>query len=205
MKFKCKCKFLQHTNMQTSLMHSVCIFFEKKNVLSDRLNITRVKLLQGSWAMSFMRMVQRMRMPFFHTLTALDVAQQAVLSPLNAGDCVPRLQKQVGIDPSSILELRHAGTCRRGRRALTGCALKRRVSAAHHVYAIMIFILSVRRQEYLMKVIFSGNRCSAVGPTVIRQGTVSQGLVVIWCGLLVVFIFYIITLLQNASVLNTND
>ena len=32
--------------MQTSLMHSVCKFFDnKKNVFSDRLNITRVKLL----------------------------------------------------------------------------------------------------------------------------------------------------------------
>ena len=119
-----------------------------------------------------MLMVQHMRKPFSHTLMALDVVYQAVLSPLNAGDCVPRLQKQVGIDPSCILVLCHAGTCRRGRRAWTGCALKRRVSVAHHVYAFMMFTLSVRRQEYLMKAIFSGVRCSAVGRTVIRQGTV---------------------------------
>ena len=49
-------------------------------------------------------------------------------------------------------------------------------------YAIMMFTLSVRRQEYLMKVIFSGLRCSAVGPTVIRQEIVSEDLVLIGCG-----------------------
>ena len=60
---------------------------------------------------------QRMRKPFSHTFTDLDVVHQAVLSPLNTGDCVRQLQIQVGIDPSYILVLCHAGTCRRGRRA----------------------------------------------------------------------------------------
>ena len=36
-----------------------------------------------------------------------------------------------------------------------------------------MFTLSVRRQEYLMKVIFYGLSCSAVGRTLIRQGSVS--------------------------------
>ena len=43
-----------------------------------------------------MLMDQRIIKPFFHTLTALDVVHQAALSPLNAGDCVPQLQIQVG-------------------------------------------------------------------------------------------------------------
>ena len=43
-------------------------------------------------------MDQRMRKPFSHTLIALDVVHQAAISPLNAGDCVPQLQIQVGID-----------------------------------------------------------------------------------------------------------
>ena len=119
-----------------------------------------------------MLLVQRVRKPFSHMLTALDVAHQTVLSPLNAGACVPRLQKQIGMYPSCILVLCHAGTCRRGRSAWTGCALKRRASAVHHVYAIIMFTLSVWRRDYLMKVIFSELRCSAVGRTVIRQGSV---------------------------------
>ena len=41
------------------------------------------------------------------------------------------------------------------------------------ILRIMMLTLSVRRQEYLMKVILSGLRCSAVGQTVIRQETVS--------------------------------
>ena len=41
-------------------------------------------------------------------------------------------QIQVGIDSSCILLLCHARTCRRGCRAWTGCALKRRASAAPH-------------------------------------------------------------------------
>ena len=49
-----------------------------------------------------MLMDQRMRKPFSYTFTALDVVHQAALSPLNAGDCVPKLQIQVGIDPSCI-------------------------------------------------------------------------------------------------------
>ena len=57
-------------------------------------------------------MDQYMRKPFFHTLTALYVVHQAVLSPLNADDCIPQLQIQVGIDPSCILVLCHAVTCR---------------------------------------------------------------------------------------------
>ena len=36
-----------------------------------------------------------------------------------------------------------------------------------------MFTLSVRRQKYLMKVILCGLRCSAVGRTLIRQGSVS--------------------------------
>ena len=50
-------------------------------------------------------MVQHMRKPFSHKMEALDVVYQAVLSPLNVGDCVPRLQKQVGIDSSCIFVL----------------------------------------------------------------------------------------------------
>ena len=36
-----------------------------------------------------------------------------------------------------------------------------------------MFMLSVQRQEYLMKVIFNGLGCSTVGRTLIRQGPVS--------------------------------
>ena len=50
-----------------------------------------------------MLMDQHMRKPFSHMLTALDVVHQAALSPLNAGDCVPQLQIQIGIDLSCIL------------------------------------------------------------------------------------------------------
>ena len=35
-----------------------------------------------------------------------------------------------------------------------------------------MFTLSVRRQEYLMKAIVYGLKCSAVGRTLIRQGSV---------------------------------
>ena len=70
---------------------------------------------------------QRMRKLFSHTSIvldieseygfpywkiALDVVHQTALSPLNVGDCVPQLQKQVGIDTSCILVLCHAGTYR---------------------------------------------------------------------------------------------
>ena len=48
---------------------------------------------------------QLMRKPSSHTLTALDVVHQAALSPPIAGKCVPQLQIQVDINPSSILVL----------------------------------------------------------------------------------------------------
>ena len=60
--------------------------------------------------MNSMLIDHRMRKPFSHTLSALDVVHQAALLPLNAGDCVPQLQIQVGIDPNCILVLRHGGT-----------------------------------------------------------------------------------------------
>ena len=47
------------------------------------------------------------------------------------------------------------------------------VNAARPVPDGEVFTLSVRRQEYLMKVIIYGFRCSAVGRTLIRQGSVS--------------------------------
>ena len=70
-----------------------------------------------------------------------------------------------------------------------------------------MFTQSVRHQDYLMKVIFYGPICSAIGRTVIRQGSVSYGLVLMGCGLLVVYIFlyYFLHYYQSASVLNTND
>ena len=65
-----------------------------------------------------------------------------------------------------------------------------------------MFTLSVRRQEYLMKVIFYRLSCSAVGGTLIRQRSVLGFSANIgW----LVSHFYIIALLQSASVLNIND
>ena len=78
--------------------------------------------------MTSMLMDQRMRKLYFHTFFkevgqwvscwwtsvweshfpirwTLDVIHQAALSPLNAGDCVPQLQIQVGIDPSASVTL----------------------------------------------------------------------------------------------------
>ena len=47
------------------------------------------------------------------------------------------------------------------------------VKAARPIPDGEMFTLSVRRQEYLMKVILYGLRCSAVSQTQIRQGSVS--------------------------------
>ena len=49
----------------------------------------------------------------------------------------------------------------------------RNVKATRPVPDGEMFTLSVRRQEYLMKVIFYGLWCSVVGLTLIRQGSVS--------------------------------
>ena len=45
--------------------------------------------------------------------------------------------------------------------------VRKHVKAARPVLDGEMFALSVRRQEYLMKVIFYGLRCSAVGGTLI--------------------------------------
>ena len=49
---------------------------------------------------SSMPMKKRCGKPFSRTSTVLEVVHIAFLSPLNAGDCVPRLQNPAGIDPS---------------------------------------------------------------------------------------------------------
>ena len=69
-----------------------------------------------------------------------------------------------------------------------------------------MFTLSLRRQEYLMKLIFYGLRCSSVGRNLIRQGSVWEfNANRVW----LVSRFYIsyitfLALLQSASFLNTN-
>ena len=86
-------------------MHLVCVnTLKTKNVFSDRLNMTRVKLLSlGNWTLSSMLIYQRMRKPFTLRLTALDVVRRTALSPLNTGDCISQLQIQVIIDQSYTL------------------------------------------------------------------------------------------------------
>ena len=71
--------------------------------------------------------------PFSRMLTVLKVVHGVVLSLLNTDDYALQLPKSCNTDPSCISALCHAGICTRGQWALTGCALKHRVGAAHHV------------------------------------------------------------------------
>ena len=185
--------------MQTSLMHSVCKYFENKKIFSNRLKITRVKLLSlrqlGSEFHAYCPVYEKAILPYVDsfgrgTSSCPLAAERRRLRP-----SITETGRHISIIYFGAMTCRHLQMWTQSLNWVHSQTSSRCSSPClcyHDEYPIR------PAPRIFNEINISGLGCSAVGGTVIRQETVSQSLVLIWCGQFVVFIFYYITL-------NTND